>query len=354
MPLNARRAQRPLCYRHPAGATIPRLAGAPMRRREFITLIGGAAAWPLVARAQQPERMRLIGVLLPYRDNDPEGHGRFDKFRQSLHQLGWIDGHNVRIDHRWAGDDNAIRTYALELARIAPDVVVGASTPVLHALQQHMPSAPIVFVGVSDPEGVGFIASLARPGGNVTGFANFEAQTGGKWLQSLKDLVPRLDRVAVLRNPAAGDGFVRTIETVAPALGVEVIVAGVRDRAEILRAIDGFAGRPNGGLIVLPDPIFQAQRGVIINAAAKHQLPAVYPFRIFATDGGLMAYAVDPGDQLRRAASYVGRILKGEKPADLPVQAPTKYELAINLKTAKALGLEIPPSLLARADEVIE
>jgi len=236
---------------------------------------------------------------------------------------------------------------------MAPDVVLGVSTPVLQALRLQMQSIPIVFVGVSDPEGVGFVASLARPGGNTTGFANFEAEMGGKWLQSL-EVAPDVTRIAVFRNPAAGAGFLRTIEAVSPTIGIEPVVCGVRDAAEIVRAVDAFVGRPNGGLIVLPDPIFIAHRGLIIELAARHHLPAIYPFRIFATDGGLMVYGVDLSDQLRRAASYVDRILQGKKPSDLPVQAPTKFELVINMKTAKALGIDVPPTLLARADEVIE
>ena len=326
-----------------------------MKRREFILALGGATAWPLAARAQQGERMRRIGVLLPFGKNDPEGQDRFATFRQSLHELGWISGRNVEIVDRWtAGDAPQMQSYAVEFARMAPDVVLGVSTPVLQALRQQMQSIPIVFVGVSDPKGVGFVASLARPGGNTTGFANFEAEMGGKWLQSLMEVAPHVTRIAGFRNPAAGAGFVRTIEAVSPAIGVEPIVCGVRDAAEIVRAVDVFAGHPKGGLIVLPDPILIAHRGLIIELAAKHHLPAIYPLRIFATDGGLMVYGVDLHDQLRRAASYVDRILKGEKPSDLPVQAPSKFELVINLKTAKVLGLTIPPNLLARADEVIE
>ena len=237
---------------------------------------------------------------------------------------------------------------------MAPDIVVAVSTPVLQAIQQEIRSIPIVFIGVSDPEGAGFVASLARPGGNATGFANFEPSIGGKWLQLLKELLPSLTRVAVLRNPGAGAGFVRTIDTVAPSLGVQPAAYGVRDAPEIVRAIETFAGQPNGGLIVLPDPIFSAHRRVIVDLAAKHRLPSVYPFRAFAADGGLVAYGVDLRDQFRRSADYVDRILRGASPAQLPVQAPDKFELTINLRTAKALGIEVPAHLQQVADEVIE
>jgi putative ABC transport system substrate-binding protein len=327
-----------------------------VRRRAFITLLGGAAvAWPLAAGAQQPERVKRIGVLLAYRERDPEGQTNLATLRKSLHELGWTDGRNIQIDDRWAaGNAEQIRSYAVEFARMALDVIVGVSTPVLQALRQEIRSIPIVFIGISDPEGAGFVASLARPGGNTTGFANFEPSIGGKWLQLLKELVPPLAQVAVLRNPAAGAGFIRTIETVARPLGVEPVIFGTRDAGEIAHAIETLVGHPNSGLIVLPDPLFTAHRHVIIDLAGKHHLPAIYPFRLFAADGGLITYGVDLRDQFRRAGGYVDRILRGASPAQLPVQAPDKFELAINLRTAKTLGIEVPPHLQQVADEVIE
>jgi len=327
-----------------------------VKRRKFITLLGGTAAvWPLAARAQQPERMRRVGVLTGLTESDPGARAWPAAFEEGLQKLGWSQGRNLRIDYRWAaGDGERMRSYAVDFARMAPDIVVAVSTPVLQAIQQEIRSIPIVFIGVSDPEGAGFVASLARPGGNATGFANFEPSIGGKWLQLLKELLPSLTRVAVLRNPGAGAGFVRTIDTVAPSLGVQPAAYGVRDAPEIVRAIETFAGQPNGGLIVLPDPIFSAHRRVIVDLAAKHRLPSVYPFRAFAADGGLVAYGVDLRDQFRRSADYVDRILRGASPAQLPVQAPDKFELTINLRTAKALGIEVPAHLQQVADEVIE
>src|SRR6516165_7610441 len=326
-----------------------------MTRRAFITSLGGAAAaWPLAARAQQGERMRRVGVLTGLTESDPGAKAWPAALEEGLQKLGWSQGRNLRIDYRCAGDGERMRSYAVDFARMAPDIVVAVSTPVLQAIQQEIRSIPIVFIGVSDPEGAGFVASLARPGGNATGFANFEPSIGGKWLQLLKELLPSLTRVAVLRNPGAGAGFVRTIDTVAPSLGVQPAAYGVRDAPEIVRAIETFAGQPNGGLIVLPDPIFSAHRRVIVDLAAKHRLPSIYPFRAFAADGGLVAYGVDLRDQFRRSADYVDRILRGASPAQLPVQAPDKFELTINLRTAKALGIEVPAHLQQVADEVIE
>jgi putative ABC transport system substrate-binding protein len=325
-----------------------------VRRRQFITLLGGAAVWPLAARAQQP---RHIGVLTPFNERDPEVRSRVSAFQEALREAGWVEGRNIRIDYRWAaGDLDRIRAYAAEIVGLAPEAILGASTPVLAALRKETQTIPIVFTGVSDPVGVGFVASLARPGGNLTGFANFEPEMGGKWLQELKQVAPSVNRVAFIlnRQNASWASLFRAIEAVAPTFGLTASAIDVRDATDIERAITAFGGQSNGGLIVQPDGITSAHRQLIIDLAAKHGLPAVYPFRFFATDGGLMAYGVNVVDQFRGAASYIDRILRGAKPADLPVQAPTKFELVINLNTAKALGLKIPESLLARADEVIE
>jgi putative tryptophan/tyrosine transport system substrate-binding protein len=325
-----------------------------MRRRDFITLMGGAAAtWPLTARAQQ---MRRIGMLLAFSKSDLEGQARVAAFQKSLQELGWTDGRNVRIEYRWAaGDADRIR-YAAELVAIAPDVILATSGATVGALQQASRTVPIVFVTVIDPVGGGWVASLARPGGNATGFATYEFSMGGKWLELLKEIAPRLTRVAVIRDPSvpAGSGLFAAIQTVAPSFGVELTSVGVRDASEIERGIAAFAREPNGGLIVPVPSSVVLHRELLITLAARHQLPAIYAARFFVTSGGLISYAPDPIDSYRRMAGYVDRILKGEKPADLPVQAPTKYEMAINLKTAKALGLTVPPTLLARADEVIE
>jgi putative tryptophan/tyrosine transport system substrate-binding protein len=324
-------------------------------RREFITLLGGTAlAWPLAGHAQQPPR---IGVLTPFNDRDTEGQSRVSAFREALREAGWVDGRNIRIEYRWAaGDPDRIRAYAAEIVGLAPEAILANSTPVLAALRKETQTIPIVFIGVSDPVGVGFVASLARPGGNLTGFANFEPEMGGKWLQELKAVAPSVNRVAFIlnRQNASWASLFREIEAVAPTLGVDATAVEGRDAAEIERAITAFGGQSKGGLIVQPDGITSAHRQLIIDLAAKHGLPAVYPFRFFAADGGLMAYDVNAVDQFRRAASYIDRILRGAKPAGLPVQAPTKFELVINLKTAKALGLKIPEAVLARADEVIE
>jgi putative tryptophan/tyrosine transport system substrate-binding protein len=327
-----------------------------MRRREFIILLGGAAAaWPLSARAQQPERMRRIGVLMSTRADDPEGQTRIAAFLGGLQQLGWTDGRNVEINARWATGDAEGRKYAAELVALAPDVILGTGLYV-GSLQQVTQTVPIVFVLVADPVGAGFVASLARPGGNATGFSFSEYGISGKWLELLKQIAPSVTRVAVLRNPAdpAGTGQWGAIQSVAPSFGVELIPLGVRDPSEIERAVTEFARGSNGGLIVVAGGLVIVHRELIIALAARHRLPAVYFNRMYVTGGGLISYGPENFDQYRRAASYVDRILKGEKPADLPVQAPTKYELLINLKTAKALGIEVPPTLLARADEVIE
>jgi putative ABC transport system substrate-binding protein len=328
------------------------------RRRDFITLLGGAAfAWPLAARAQQGERVRRIGVLMSLVESDPEGQARVAPLRQGLQELGWIEGRNVRIEFRWAGGDaDSARAYAAELISLAPDVIVGNSSLVMAALQRQTRTIPIVFVQVIDPVGAGFVTSLARPGGNITGFTTYEYAISGKWLELLKEVAPKIVRVGVLRDPAlaAGAGQLGAIHAVAPSFGVEIRPIGVREAGEIEQAIAAFAGGANGGLIVLPGALATVHRELIIGLAAGHRLPAVYGPRFFATSGGLISYGADTIQMWRRSASYLDRILKGEKPAELPVQAPTKYELVINLKTAKALGLTVPDTLLARADEVIE
>jgi len=328
-----------------------------MQRREFITLLGGAAAvWPLTARAQQPDQMRRIGVLIGFADNDPEGQARAKAFQQKLQDLGLTDGHNVRIEYRWIIDPDRIPALAAELVHLTPDVILAYGNPVLAALRRETRSIPIVFVQVTNPVGGGFVASLAHPGGNITGFTNFEFAIGGKWLETLKEIAPDTRRVAVILNPEnpTASGYLGAIEAMAPSLGVQVTPTAGRDAADIERAIEAFAGAPDGGVIVLPDLIAFFNRELFVALAARHRLPAVYPVRLFAAAGGLLSYGVDQINQSRQAASYIDRILKGEKPADLPVQAPTKFELVINLKTAKALGLTVPPQLLARADEVIE
>jgi ABC-type uncharacterized transport system substrate-binding protein len=329
-----------------------------MRRRKFIALLGCAAtAWPIMARAQQSDRVRRIGVLLPQASDDTEAQTRVEAFLQGLQLLGWTIGGNVRIDTRWATTDaDSIRRHAGELVALAPDVILANGSAVVGALQQATRTVPIVFVVVAEPVGAGFVDSLARPGGNVTGFTNFEYAMGGKWLELLKEISPRVTGVAVLRDPAiaVGAGQFGAIQTVAPSFGVEVRPVNVRDASEIERAVMAFSHSSNGGLIVTGSPLAALHRDLIITLAARDKLPAVYFERNFVTAGGLVSYGPSFVDQFRRAAGYVDRILKGEKPADLPVQAPTKYELVINLKTAKALGLELPATVLARADEVIE
>ena len=328
-----------------------------MKRREFITLVGAAAAWPLAARAQQAERMRRIGALMGQVEDDPDRGVRIAAFAQGLQHSGWTIGGNVRIDYRWATSDVERSRYAAELLALKPDVLFATSGATVGALQQATRAVPIVFATVVDPVGGGWVASLARPGGNTTGFASSEFSLSGKWVELLKEIAPRVTRVAVIRDPSvpAGSGGFAAIQTVAPSLGIEPTPVGVRDADEIERGITAFARSPNGGLIMVgPPSSVTLHRDLIIRLAAQHRLPSVYGSRFYAAYGGLIAYAADPIDQFRRAAGYVDRILKGEKPADLPVQAPTKYELVINLKTAKGLGLDVPSTLLARADEVIE
>jgi putative ABC transport system substrate-binding protein len=328
-----------------------------MRRREFIKLVSGAVAWPLAASAQQAERVRRIGVLMGLAEGDPEGQTRVSAFRQSLQKLGWTEGRNILIDHRWAaGDASRARMYAEEIVQLAPDVIFAGATTALTPLRRATNTIPIVFAQVSDPVGAGFVESLARPGGNITGFTQYEYAVGVKWLELLKEIAPHVARVAVIYDPAnpSAAGFLRPIETEAPTFGLQVATYAARESVEFEGAIDACAGEPNGGLVVLASAPATIHRERIVARAAKHRLPAVYPYRLFAVSNGLISYGVDNIDMYRRAASYIDRILKGEKPADLPVQQATKYELVLNLKTAKALGLEIPQTLLARADEVIE
>jgi putative ABC transport system substrate-binding protein len=329
-----------------------------MRRREFLgVLCVAAAAWPLAVRAQQPgERVRRIGVLMNLSESDSRGRRRVAAFRQGLQELGWVEGRNVRIDARWgAGDPDRYRRYAAELVALSPGAIVAVSTPAVVALKQASHTVPIVFVGVIDPVGSGLSASLKRPGGNATGFTIFEYAISAKWLELLKEIAPRVTRAAVLRDAtlASGIGQFAAIQTVAP-IGMELSTIELRDAGEIEDSIAAFAREPNGGLIVTASGFGDNHLEMIATFAARHNLPAVCPFRFFAEVGGLVSYGPDPDDLYRRAVGYVDRILKGEKPADLPVQAPTKYDLVINLKTAKSLGLDIPPTLLARADEMFE
>jgi putative ABC transport system substrate-binding protein len=328
-----------------------------MRRREFVTLLGGAAAWPLAAGAQQPERMRLIGVLVSIEESDPETQARVKAFREALEKLGWVNGRNIEVKYHYAaGDVDRAGRYAAEMVAQGMDVIVAAGSSSLRAVQRQTRTVPIVFVQVGDPVGGGFVESLNRPGGNTTGFTTFEYSFSAKWLELLKEIAPRVVRAAVLRDPTVGTyaALYGAIQAVAPSLGTQIRPVGVRNAAEIERAIETFARDSHGGLIVLPGPLATVHRDVIIASARRHLLPAVYPYRFFSNRGGLISYGFDNLDLYRRAASYVDRILNGEKPADLPVQAPTKYELVINLTTAKTLGIEVPPTLLARADEVIE
>jgi len=329
-----------------------------LRRREFITLVGGvAAAWPLAVRAQQPDRMRRIGVLINLAADDPEGHARITAFAQGLQEAGWTTGRNVRIDYRWGGAGaDAMAKYAAELVALAPDVILAATSVSVAALQQITRTIPIVFVQVIDPVSAGFVASLARPGGNATGFTIIEYGFSGKWLELLKEIAPRITRAAVIRDPtvAAQIGQMGAIQSVASSLGVELRPVEARDAGEIERAVMAFARSGNGGLIVLSGNASLAHRELIITLATRERLPAVYSDRVFVTGGGLVSYDTNRTEQYRRAAGYVDRILNGEQPRDLPVQAPTKFELVINLKTARALGLTVPDALLARADEVIE
>jgi ABC-type uncharacterized transport system substrate-binding protein len=328
-----------------------------MRRREFITLLGGAAAWPLAARAQQPERVRRIGVLISLAEDDPQSKARVAAFLRGLQQFGWADGRNLLIDYRWGGGvAGQMRSHAAELTALAPDVVLSGGSEATSAFLQATRTVPIVFVNLGDPVGAGFVDSLSRPSGNATGFLLFEYGISPKWLELLKEIAPSVTRVAVARDAAiaGGIGQFAAIRAVSSSFGIEISPIGVGDALQIERAISAFARGPRTGMIVTATPSTAFHRDLIISLASRHRLPAVYPLRFFADSGGLISYGPDTIDQYRLAAGYVDRILKGEKLADLPVQAPTKYELVINLKTAKALGLEMPPTLLARADEVIE
>jgi putative ABC transport system substrate-binding protein len=329
-----------------------------MRRREFITLLGGAAAWPLVARAQQDGAMRRVGVLMAFGEGDPGGQARVAAFREGLQELGWAEARNVRIDTRWATADVAlIERLAKELVALQPDLILSNSTPTTAALLQQTRTIPIVFAVVSDPVGSGFVASFARPGGNVTGLTDIEPTMPGKWLELLKEIAPRVNRAAFLFNPATAtyaDYYVNPFKAAAASFGVEAVIASVRDRSELESVISAQAREPNGGFVVLTDSFTSTHRAEIVSLAARYRLPAIYPFRFFAELGGLLSYGNELLDSFRRAAGYADRILKGAKPSELPVQAPVKFELVINLKTAKALGLDVPASLLARADEVIE
>jgi putative ABC transport system substrate-binding protein len=336
----------------------PSLWEEAMRRRKFLRLVGsGTAAWLLAAHAQQAERMRRIGVLMPFAKDNPEAQARIAAFLQELQKLGWSTDRNLQVEYRWStGDPGSSRKAATELAALPLDAIFATATPSVAALQQATRTLPIVFVMVADPVTAGFVASLAKPGGNITGFPIFEYGIGTKWLELLKEIAPRVTRVGVIRDPTitSNVGQFAAIQSVAPAFGVELTTLGGRNAKDIEQTITEFARGSNCGLICAAAPLTFNNRNLIISLAARHRMPAIYPFRHFAADGGLISYGADPINFYRQAASYVDRILKGEKPADLPVQAATKYELVINLKTAKALGLTVPPALLTRADEVIE
>jgi putative ABC transport system substrate-binding protein len=327
-------------------------------RREFIAAVGGAAvAWPLAAGAQQPERMRRISVLMAVTERDPESQFRVNAFEAGLRELGWVEGRNLWIEYRWAPDPDLLRRQAAELIAAAPDLILATSTPVLATLLRESATLPLVFVQVTDPIGSGFVPNLARPGGNVTGFTSFEFSIGGKWLETLIEIAPTVTRVAVIFNPQTAPyapAFLRPIEAAASSFAVKPMAAAAADVAGVEAAIEAFARTASGGLIVLPDVSTANGRDLIIALAARYRLPAIYPYRFYAASGGLLSYGTEVGDVYRRAAAYVDRILKGAKPAELPVQAPTKFELVLNLKTAKMLGLDVTPTLLARADEVIE
>jgi ABC-type uncharacterized transport system substrate-binding protein len=327
-----------------------------MRRREFIALLGGAAvAWPFAAHAQQPERMRRIGAMMPFAEGDEEGRRRRNAFESGLEEFGWTNGQNINIEYRWVGSDrDRIRNAAIDLVALKPDVILVSTALILAPLRQQTTTIPIVFTHITDPVGSGFVASLARPGGNVTGFAPAEFSMYGKLLEALKEAAPNVTRVAVVMNPeqVPQTGMLRAIEAAAPALAVRVSSLSIRDPIE--RSFASFAQERNGGLIVLPNPVADGSRELIARTAARHGLPAIYAYRYYVAAGGLMSYGIDTVDNFKQAASYVDRILKGAKPADLPVQQPTKFELVINLIVAKALGITVPSSLLARADEVIE
>jgi putative tryptophan/tyrosine transport system substrate-binding protein len=329
-----------------------------VRRREFITLLGGAAAaWPLAARAQQRGRMRRIGAMMLLAENDAEQKAWTQAFLQGLQEANWIDGRNIQIDYRWSSGNSArARRYATELVALGPDVILAPGSVSVGPLLQATRDIPIVFVHVPDPVGAGFVDSLARPGGNATGFLLFEYGISVKWVELLKEIAPHVTRVAVIRDPAitAGIGQWGAIQALAPSVGVEVVPVNLRDVTEIERTVATFARLSNGGLIVTGSALATTHRDLIVGLATRYKLPAVYYEHLFVRDGGLIAYGPDLMDQYRRSAGYVDRILKGERPADLPVQAPTKFELAVNLKTAKALGLDVPATLLARATEVVE
>ena len=330
-----------------------------MRRREFITLLGGAAAvWPLTASAQQPGQVRRVGVLMALAQNDPEAQLRVQAFETGLRELGWVEGRNLSLDRRWVPDASRLHAQATELIGLAPDLILAVTTPVVAGLLPMSRTLPIVFVQVTDPVGSGFVPNLARPGGQLTGFTSFEFSIGSKWLQALKEIAPAVKRVALVFNPDTAPFaplfWQPVVATALPNFAVAPMQMPVRNASELASEIAAFAREPDGGLMVLPDVSTMNNRDLIIALAARHRLPAVYPFRYFAASGGLFSYGMDAADVFRRAASYVDRILKGAKPGDLPVQAPSKFELVINLKTAGALGLDVPPLLLARADEVIE
>jgi putative tryptophan/tyrosine transport system substrate-binding protein len=328
-------------------------------RREFITFLGGAAAaWPLAVRAQQPEQLRRIAIFMDLAEGDPEGQARVAALKRGLQDLGWIEGRNLRIEYRWAGGEaSRMKALAAELVSIVPEVIMVSGAPTLAALQQETRTIPLVFCQVVDPVVSGFVESLSRPGGNITGFTNFEYAMGGKWLGTLKEIASHVARVAVVRDTtstASWIGMFGAIQTAMPTFAMQLNIAAGRDAGDFERAIDAFASEPNGGLIVLPAPNTIRNRQAIIASAARRRIPAIYPYRLFVKDGGLISYGIIPSDNFRRAAAYVDAIFKGAKPSDLPIQQPTKFELVINLKTAKALGIEVPPTLLARADEVIE
>jgi putative ABC transport system substrate-binding protein len=330
-----------------------------IHRREFVTILSGAAAWPLAARAQQARTMRRVAVLMAIAESDMEGQARVRAFQQAMNELGWTDGRNVQIDVRWAaGDAERFRTYAAELVGLAPDVILANSNIAITAVQRETAAIPIVFFIGVDPIDSGFVSNLARPGGNITGFTTFEPEMGGKWLGLLKEVAPGVVRVAVILNPATAaphtDSYFKSIEPAAHAVAVEVAATPVHDVNELERAVAVFAREGGGGLLVMPDSFTAAHRNEIISLAVRHRMPAVYPFRFFAANGGLLSYGISLVDLFQRSASYVDRILKGTEAGDLPVQQPTKFELVINLRTARALSIEVPPTLLARADEVIE
>jgi putative tryptophan/tyrosine transport system substrate-binding protein len=325
-----------------------------MRRREFITLVGGAVAMPLVARAQQSGRTQRVGVLMPFAKDNPEGQARVEAFLQELQRLGWTNGRNVQIDYRWETSD--LQRAAMELVALSPDVILVSTTQAVIPMQQATRTVPIVFTQVADPVSAGFVASLAKPGGNTTGFTNIDYDIGAKWLELLKEIAPVVKRVGVIRDPTVTSsiGQFAAIQSASRSFGVEVSPLGGRDAGDIERTVTDFARGSNCGLISVATPLTVNNRNLIISLAARHRLPATYPFRFFVAVGGLICYGPDPIDPHRQAAGYVDRILRGEKPADLPVQGATKFELVINLKTAKALGLTVPPSLISRANEVIE